>query len=144
MPNYEMYIMDLITYETEFVKTTAYPQRFGLGHAGGEYRFTISSTGKNLKLSTPISTYGQYILTSNKECSTVYRNEKVYIEGLPPAACLSPKKPVVWFYISGRFCELNLLKVKRNQRTLILKTNARGQMPTNSKISKPAIAYKVK
>lgn len=141
MPNYEMYVMNLITYETEFVKTTAYPQRFGLGHAGGEYRFTTSSTGKSLKLSTPISTYGQYILTSNKECSTIYRNEKVYIEGLPPAACLSPKKPVVWFYISGRFCELNLLKVKRNQRTLVIKTKAKGQIPTTFK---PAVISMIK
>lgn len=137
MPNYEMYVMNLITYETEFVKTTAYPHRFGLSHAGGEYRFAASSAGKSLMLSTPISTHGQYILTSNKECSTVYRNEKVYIEGLPPAACLSPKKPVVWFYIGGRFCELNLLKIKSNQRTLSLKTKAGGQVQT---IPKPSIA----
>lgn len=141
MPNYEMYVMNLITYKTEFVKTTNYPHRFGLGHAGGEYRFTVSSTGKSLMLSTPISMHGQYILTSNKECSTIYRNEKVYIEGLPPASCLSPKKPVVWFYIGGRFCELNLLKVKSNQNTLTLRTKAGGQVQA---ISKPAIATMLK
>lgn len=141
LPNYEMYVMNLITYETEFVRATAYPHRFGLGHAGGEYRFTVSSTGKSLMLSTPISMHGSYILTSNKECSTIYRNEKVYIEGLPPAACLSPKKPVVWFYIGGRFCELNLLKVKNNQNTLTLRTKAGGQVQA---ISKPSIVTMIK
>lgn len=120
----ELITLDTTTNELYRETTDGYPWEVLSAGYGKEYSIRVPVAGRRtqaMKLSVPISCYGTYVVSSNRESSTLYKNGEPIIEGFPPATCVSPDSAFVWFYLNGVFYELDLHKLAEMKETIQIK-----------------------